>query len=242
MLKIKNVSAGSDTTQILNNINLEVKAGEIHAIMGPSASGKSALAHLIQGNPFVSVTDGTIQYQKKNITKLPAHKRSHLGIFTTFQDPVEIDGITNIELFRTLFRSRTGQEITSEVEEAYRDLLISLRLDTGFLQDFVNTTSGPNTDCKKGELLQMLILQPELVILDEIDDGLTEESIELVALMIKNYLEDKSRALIVITNNTKFLDQLTPDYVHILVEGQIREHGTTELYKRIIEDGHPQLS
>ena len=242
MLKIKNVSAIIDTTDVLSDINLEIKSGEIHAIMGPSKSGKSTLAHIIQGNPYITQTTGSIIFKNKNITKLPAHKRSNLGIFSTFQSPPEIEGITNFSLISALWENKTGTPITQEVEEAYCRLIAAIGLNPRFGSEPVNSNMQTPEDWRKGEIIQMLILQPELIILDEIDIDLTEEEITCIVSMIKSYLENKEKALVVITHNKTLLEQLEPDYVHILVDGEIRASGNSELYKRITEDGYPQFS
>lgn len=236
MLKIKNVSAVADTTEILNNINLTINAGEVHAVLGPSGSGKSALAHLIQGNPFLTQTEGDLVFKNKNINKVPTHKRTHLGIFTTFQMPPEIEGLTNRDLTRAII------ELNNESEVAYKNLVKLVGLDSRFTEDPVNTCNRSLSDNKKSELLQALMIQPDLLILDEIDVDLDPDALDMVILLIQEFLLDKSKALMIITSNKRILDSLKPDYVHIMVGGEIKEHGTTELYTRILEDGNPQFS
>jgi Fe-S cluster assembly ATP-binding protein len=242
MLKLKNLSAIVDTTPVLTDINLEINPGEIHAIMGPHGSGKSCLAHCIQGNPFITQIDGDIVFQNKNINKYACHKRSQLGIFTTFQHPPEIEGLTNKALMRSLVQSRAKGNFSNEVEVTYKTLVKSVGLDSRYSEDGVNTTSRASIDHKKGELVQALMLQPKLLILDEIDLDLDDEGLEYIVLMIKSFLENEGKSLIIITHNQKLLDYLQPNYVHIMVGGEIKEQGTTELYKRIIEDGYTQFS
>lgn len=242
MLKIKNVSAVVDTQEVLNDINIEIKPGEIHAIMGPRHSGKSTLAHFIQGNQFIIQTSGSIVFKNKNVSKLASHKRSKLGIFTTFQTPPEIDGLTNLELIKALFQTRTGREFTSELEIAYRSLVKTIGLDSRFPDDPVNTASRLPEDCKKSEIIQLLMLQPDIAILDEIDIDLTDDALECIVAMVRTYIESPDKALVIITHSKTLLDKLTPNYVHVMVDGEIRATGTSELYKRIIEDGYPQLS
>lgn len=242
MLKIKNVSAIIDTTHVLSDINLEVKAGEIHAIMGPQKSGKSTLAHLIQGSPYIIQSTGSLSFKNKNISKQAAHKRSNLGIFTTFQSPPEIEGITNFALIKALWENKTGTPFTSDLEESYVNLLTAIGLNVRFGSEPVNSNTQTPEDWRKGEIIQMLMLQPDLVILDEIDLELDTEAIISIVTMLKSYLENKEKSLIVITHNKFLLDQLEPDHIHILVDGEIRVSGDSELYKRIIEDGYPQFS
>lgn len=242
MLKIKNLSAIVDSIPVLTGINLEIKSGEIHAIMGPNGSGKSCLAHCIQGNPFIMQVDGDIIFQKKNINKYACHKRSQLGIFTTFQHPPEIEGLTNKELIRSLVESRPNTTFNNEVEMAYKTLVKSVGLDSRYIEEGVNTVGRSDVDHKKSELVQALMLQPKLLILDEIDVDLDEEGLEYVVLMVKSFMENEGKSLIIITHNQRLLDYLQPHYVHIMVGGEIKEQGTTELYKRIIEDGYTQFS
>jgi Fe-S cluster assembly ATP-binding protein len=242
MLKIKNVSAIIDTTQVLSDINLEVKRGEIHAILGPSSSGKSTLAHVIQGNPFITVNTGNITFHNKDIKRLKADRRSDIGIFTSFQDPPEIEGLSNLDLIKALFESRVGTTFTPEVEAAYRNLISAIGLHPKFCDEPVNSSVLSPNEWKKGEVIQLLMLQPELIILDEIDVELSDLDIEVIVNMLKSYLENKDKGVIVITQNKKLLDQIEPSHVHVLVDGEIRESGTAELYKRILEDGYPQFS
>lgn len=238
MLKLKSVSAFVDNNPIITNVSLTVNAGEIHAILGPSGSGKSALAHLIQGNPFIHHTDGDIVFKNKNINKLASHKRSQLGILTTFQVPPEIDGLPNRDFMKSIIESRIDGHFGNELETAYKNLIKSVGLDSRFIEDSVNTCNRSLIDHKKGELLQALMLQPDLLIVDSIDVDLDVESLTVIILMLKNYLEDQSKALIVITDNKHLLDELQPNYVHVMVGGEIKEQGTAELYTRILENDH----
>jgi Fe-S cluster assembly ATP-binding protein len=241
MLKLKDVSAVVNNDSVLKNINLEIRPGKIHAILGPQGAGKSALAHVIQGNPFIEVA-GSIIFQNKNIKKFTPEKRANLGIFLAFQYPPEIEGLSNKELFNVLIESKTGKPITAEIETSYINLIKAIGLDSSFVNDSVNTEHRNIADCKKGEIAQAVLLQPELIILDEIDTDIDKEDLEYIILMLQDFLADKTKSLIIITHNSKLLDRLLPDYVHVMVEGEIREEGTTELYKRIIEDGYTQFS
>jgi Fe-S cluster assembly ATP-binding protein len=242
MLKIKNVSAIVDTTEILSNINLEVKAGEIHAILGPSSSGKSTLAHLIQGNPYITQNTGTIFFKNKDIKKLKANKRSNLGIFTSFQNPPEIEGLSNLDLIKSIFEGRTGKMFTPDIETAYKNLTAAIGLHPKFSDEPVNSSMLTPEDWRKSEIVQLIMLMPELIILDEIDLEVREETLSTIVIMLKNYLEDQKKSVIVITHNKSLLDQLEPSHVHVLVDGEIRESGAAELYKRILEDGYSQFS
>ena len=238
MLKLKSVSAMTNSLPIINDVSLTVNAGEVHALLGPSGSGKSALVHLIQGNPFLEHTEGDIIFKNKNINKVSSHKRSQLGIFTTFQSPPEIDGLMNRDFMRSVVETRAGGHFNNDLELAYKNLIKLIGLDSRFIEDSVNTCNRSIVDHKKGELLQALMLQPDLLVVDGIDVDLDEDSLNVVILMIKKYLEDKSKALIIITDNKHLLDELQPNYVHVMVGGEIKEQGTTELYTRILENDH----
>jgi len=242
MLKIKNVSAIVDTTQILSDINLEVKRGEIHAILGPSASGKSTLAHAIQGNPYITINTGSIKFFNKDISRLKSHIRSNIGIFTAFQTPPEIEGLSNLDLIKALFESRIGNVFTPDIETAYRNLVAAIGLHPKFCDEPVNSSVLSPNEWKKGEIIQMMMLVPELIILDEIDVDLTDTDLDIIVNMLKGYLENKDKGVIIITQNKNLLDKIEPSHVHVLVDGEIRESGTAELYKRILEDGYPQFS
>jgi Fe-S cluster assembly ATP-binding protein len=242
MLKLKDVSAMVEESIVLNNINLEIKPGEIHAILGPKGSGKSSLAHVIQGNPFIQITSGSILFQNKKINKHPPNKRSQLGIFSTFQYPPEIEGLSNRDLLKAIIESKNGVQYNSDIEDAYKFLLKQVGLDTRFMDDSVNTEIRPVTDWKKGELVQALLIQPDLVVLDEIDADLDDESFGYIVAMIRSFLENKNKSLVLITHSNKLLKEIIPDYVHVMVNGEIREEGGTELYKRIINDGDTQFS
>lgn len=242
MLKIKNVSAVIDTTQVLSDINLEIKKGEIHAILGPKCSGKSSLAHLIQGNPNVILNTGDILFKGKDIKKLKPERRSDIGIFTTFQNPPEIEGLSNLDLIRSLFKHRVGGVFTSDLETAYRTLVSAIGLSPHFPEESINSELHGPEDWKKSEIVQLLMLLPELLILDEIDTDLSDVSIDIITQMLKKYLDDNKKSVIIITHSKKFLDLMEPSHVHVLVDGEIRESGTAELYKRILEDGNTQFS
>lgn len=242
MLKIKNLNAVILDQDVLSNINLEVNAGEIHAIMGPQHSGKSTLVHAILGTPSIDYTSGEIDYKGSSITDTLANERSLLGIFVSFQDPPTIDGITNLELVKSILKLRKDPRLDSSLEKDYKALCVSLGLSSSHGNKIVNHESITPTERKKNELLHMLLLTPDLIVLDEIDAGVDDDELECIATTIKSFLDDKNKAAIVVTHSHKLLDLLVPDQVHVMVDGEIVEQGSTELYKRIVEDGYPQFS
>ena len=242
MLKIKNLTAVYEHYTLLDNISLEVNEGEIHAILGPQKSGKSSLAHSILGNPRIAIKDGEIKYQKKSIIEKTVSDRCNQGIFVSFQYPPSIDGITNFELVKSILKQRKDSRTPNEIERQYRDLCKKLGLSSNHGHKPVNHGIMSDTECKKNELLQMLFINPQLVILDEIDSGIEKDEVELFANCIKDFLSDKTKAAIIVTHNRELLDALNPTHVHVMVGGEIREQGSADLYKRILEDGYSQFS
>jgi len=242
MLKIKNLTAVFDDLQLLDNINLEVNEGELHTIIGPEKSGKSSLAHTIMGNPRIAIKDGSVTYRKKSILEKTVDDRSANGIFVSFQYPPNIDGISNFELVKSILKTRKDTRTPNELEKEYKDLCKKLGLSSNHGHKVVNHAIMSDTECKKNELLHMLLLKPEFVVFDEIDTGIEPDEFELFASCIKEFLSNKTKSAIIITHSRGLLDALQPTHVHVMVDGEIRETGTTELYKRILEDGYSQFS
>lgn len=242
MLKIKNLTAVFDDLQLLDDINLEINEGELHTIIGPEKSGKSSLAHTIMGNPNISIKDGSLTYKKKSILEKTINDRSSAGIFVSFQYPPSVDGISNFELVKFILKDRKDTRTPNELEKEYKDLCKKLGLSSNHGHKTVNHGIMSDTECKKNELLHMLLLNPKLIVLDEIDTGIESDELELFANCIKEFLSDNTKSAIVITHSRELLDALCPTHVHVIVDGEIRESGSTELYKRILEDGYSQFS
>lgn len=241
MLKIKNVSAVIDTTQLLSNITLEIKAGEIHAVLGPKGSGKSGLAQLISGNPNLIQTEGSIHYKNQNLSKLDCDDRFNLGMFASFQYPPEIDGLSNLEFVKLALKAKKDKRQEHDIEKDYNALKTMLGLAPDHGSFFMMADFMEARDFKKNEILQMLMYNPDLIILDDIDQHMTESDITELGLIIKGFFNEH-KSMMLITNNHALLDIVVPTHVHILVDGEIKEQGSTDLYKRIIEDGYPQFS
>lgn len=241
MLTIKNVSAGTPTRELLKNISIKINPGEIHAILGPKQSGKSSLAHLISGHPILNLTEGSIFYKRKNISQLPTESRSKLGIHITFQNPPEIVGLKNLDLMQAILKSRGDTRAEAEIEKDYSVLCAMLELSPNHGDLVIDYDCMSDSEMRKNELLQMLMLNPNLAVIDEIDNTLNEDDLSQVGAVLSSFV-DEEKAMIVITNNHSLLDMIVPDFVHVMVNGEIREHGETELYKRIIEDGYSQFS
>ena len=242
MLTITNLNAVIQDTDLLEDINLIVNVGEIHAIMGPLHSGKTSLVHAIMGVPSILYTDGTINFKKKVINDKSIYARSIMGLFTSFQDPPLIDAVTNFELIQTILKAHKDKRTLSEIEKIYKELCTDLGLSSNHGHKLVSSESLTVTERKKNELLHMWLLDPDFIVLDEIDEGVEADEIECIANNINSFLLKKGKAAIIVTHNKKLLDILNPDFVHVMVDGSICESGSTDLYKRIVEDGYTQFS
>jgi Fe-S cluster assembly ATP-binding protein len=238
MLKIKNLTATSDSQPLLKNISLEVKTGEIHAIMGPKHSGKSALVHAITGHPSVSITEGTVHFKKKKLNDLEADQRAGLGIFISFQFPPEFESVTNWDLTKEIFSKEKPEDLAVK----YNSCLEILNLKDSHGDSIPSVADISMSQAKRNELIYMLLKNPDLVIFDEIDEGLEPIENVLIASILKDFLAEKGKGCIVVTHSRDLLKIIEPTHVHIMVEGEIKVSGTTELYTRIIEDGYPEFS
>ena len=240
MLQIKNISAQTESNNdLLKDISMDVQAGEIHAILGPKHSGKTALLHMITGHPGIDITEGTLIYKNKKIHNLTPDKRSKLGIFISMQYPPEYDGITNLEVIQEIFESRDLPLSNLKVKYNKACEEIGLGLYHGERQP--NGTQMLLSEAKQNELVHMLLLDPDLVLIDEVDDGLSEQELEAVGNTLKNFLSGKKSAII-ITHSKSLLDIVEPTHVHVMVEGAIKVSGDKELYSRIVEDGYSEFS
>jgi Fe-S cluster assembly ATP-binding protein len=240
MLKIKNISATSDNEPLLKDINLEVKSKEIHAILGPKNSGKSAIVHTIMGHPGIDLTGGDIVFNRKKIQKLDTNLRSKAGIFASFQHPPEFESITNWELIKEFFG--VSEETSEDLKLKYDSCCELLDLGAEHGDKLPCGASMIMSQAKRNELIWMILNNPKLVILDEIDEGLTDNEVVLVGTILKEYLKEQERGCIVITHSQALLDIINPTHVHVMVGGEIKLSGETDLYKRIIEDGYTEFS
>lgn len=241
MLTIKNLSAVIDSKELLKNINLTINPGEIHVVMGPSKSGKSSLAHIIAGHPNLIQSEGSIHFHNKDLKKLDSDDRSILGIFSIFQYMPEIEGLTNFDLVKLILKLRKDKRSEQKIEQTYKEYAskLGLRPDNGSL--FLSSTAMSLSEIKKNEILQMLMVDPNFIILDQLDDGLSAVDIEIVSNVLSSFF-NQSKSLLIFSDNKKFLDLLNPEHVHILVDGEIKISGDSDLYKRITNDGYSQFS
>ena len=241
MLKIKNLHASVDGKEILKGINLDIKAGEIHAIMGPNGSGKSTLASVISGKEEYEMTEGEIILHDEEISDMEADERAHKGVFLSFQYPVEIPGVSVTNFMKTAInesRKARGLEDmpAKDMLKLIREKSELLEIDRKFLSRSLNEGFSGG-EKKRNEIFQMAMLEPKLAILDETDSGLDIDALKIVANGV-NKLRSKDNAVIVITHYQRLLDYIVPDYVHVLLNGKIVKSGTKELAYELEEKGY----
>ena len=241
MLKIKNIHAKIEDKGILNGIDLEIKAGEIHAIMGPNGSGKSTLASVITGKEEYEVTDGQILFENEDLEEVSPEERAHKGIFMSFQYPIEIPGITTTNFIKTAINET--RKARGENDMPAKDMLKMLRekcdlldIDQKFLSRSINDGFSGG-EKKRNEIFQMAMLEPKLAILDETDSGLDIDALKIVANGV-NKLKSQDNAVIVITHYQRLLDYIVPDYVHVLFDGKIVKSGTKDLAHELEKKGY----
>jgi len=244
MISIKNLHASVEGKEILKGINLEVKAGEVHAIMGPNGSGKSTLSSVLAGREDYDVTEGEVTFNNKDLLDMSPEDRAREGLFLAFQYPVEIPGVSNINFLKTAIneiRAYKGQDAM-----AAKDFLALVKekqklveLDTNLTGRSVNEGFSGG-EKKRNEIFQMAMLEPKLAILDETDSGLDIDALKIVANGV-NTLKSKNNSFIVITHYQRLLDYIVPDFVHILYNGKIVKSGTKELALELEAKGYDEI-
>ncbi|HRW98715.1 MAG TPA: Fe-S cluster assembly ATPase SufC [Cyclobacteriaceae bacterium] len=241
MLKIKNLHARVEEKQILNGINLEVKPGEVHAIMGPNGSGKSTLASVLAGREDFEVTEGTIEFLGKNLLEMEPEDRAREGVFLAFQYPVEIPGVSTVNFMKTALnkiREYRGQDTLDAVSflTLMKEKIKLVEIDQALLNRSLNEGFSGG-EKKRNEIFQMAMLEPKLAILDETDSGLDIDALRIVANGV-NKLKTKDNATIVVTHYQRLLEYIVPDYVHVLYKGRIVKSGSKELALELEEKGY----
>ena len=241
MLKIKNLHAQVEDKDILKGIDLEIKAGEIHAIMGPNGSGKSTLASVITGKEEYEMTEGQILFENEDLDEVSPEERAHKGIFMSFQYPIEIPGITTTNFIKTAINET--RKAKGENDMPAKDMLKMLRekcdlldIDQKFLSRSINEGFSGG-EKKRNEIFQMAMLEPKLAILDETDSGLDIDALKIVANGV-NKLKSEDNAVMVITHYQRLLDHIVPDYVHVLFDGKIVKSGGKELAFELEKKGY----
>jgi len=241
MIKITNLHASIDGKEILKGLNLEVKAGEVHAIMGPNGAGKSTLASVLAGREAYEVTEGSVEFDGKDLLELDTEDRAREGLFLAFQYPIEIPGVSNVNFLRTALNEI--REYKGEEQISAKDFMAKVReksalveLDAKLASRSVNEGFSGG-EKKRNETFQMAMLEPKLAILDETDSGLDIDALRIVAKGV-NTLKSSENATIVITHYQRLLDYIVPDFVHVLYDGKIVKTGTKDLALELEERGY----
>ncbi|MEH2297359.1 Fe-S cluster assembly ATPase SufC [Nostoc sp.] len=241
VLSVRDLTANVDGTPILKGVNLEVRSGEIHAIMGPNGSGKSTFSKVLAGHPAYEVTGGEVVFQGQNLLELEPEERARSGVFLAFQYPLEIPGVSNLDFLRVAYNSRRKAQGLEEIDAFDFDDLIEEKLDVvkmnpSFLSRSLNEGFSGG-EKKRNEILQMALLEPKLGILDETDSGLDIDALRIVANGV-NQLASPENATILITHYQRLLDYIVPDFVHVMAQGQIITSGGKELALELESRGY----
>lgn len=235
-LQIQNLKSEIDGKEILKGVNLQLEKGKIYALMGPNGSGKSTLANVIMGNPKYKITSGEIILDEKEITKLSPDKRAKKGIFMSFQNPKEISGVTINNLIKRAYSELNKRGSIFKAKERIDNSLKELSLDKSFSERYVNEGFSGG-EKKKSEILQLLALNPKLVILDETDSGLDIDALRTVATGVNKFL-DKEKTILIISHYKRIFNFIKPDKVVIMINGKIALEGNSELIDHLEEKGY----
>jgi Fe-S cluster assembly ATP-binding protein len=245
LLKIDDLKVAVGAKPVLNGVTLEVRLGEVHAIMGPNGSGKSTLAHVLAGRPGYTITAGSVTFEGRDLLSLAPEERARAGLFLGFQYPVEIPGVNNVYLLKAAFNAVRKHRGLTEVDAfeflgLVREKMKFMRMDESFLGRAVNEGFSGG-EKKRNEILQMLILEPKLAILDETDSGLDIDALKIVAQGV-NSLRGPERSILLVTHYQRMLDYIVPDFVHVLVHGRIAKSGDRTLALELERRGYEWVS
>ncbi|MEI3507620.1 MAG: Fe-S cluster assembly ATPase SufC [Bacilli bacterium] len=240
ILKIDNLTAKVNNKVILNDFNLEIKSGEIHAIMGPNGTGKSTLTKVIMGDPNYEIVKGDIYFNDTKINDLKVDERARLGIFLGMQMPMEIEGVSNADFLRTALRAKDENfKLFSFIKSLDKEVE-NLKMDPEMIHRGINEGFSGG-ERKKNEILQMHILKPKIVMLDEINSGLDVDSLKIVGNSVMDYFKEESPAVLLVTHYQRLLDYIKPDFVHVMENGKIIKSGDASLVKIIEEEGYDKI-
>ena len=237
VLEVNQIKANIEEKEILHGVDLSVGAGEVHVLMGPNGAGKSTLGNVLMGNPRYQITGGQILFKGEDITHESTDKRSKAGMFLSFQEPLEVPGLSLESFLRSAMRQQTGKNLKIwEFHKQLKKAMDILQMDESYAQRSLNVGFSGG-EKKKSEILQLMLLNPSLAILDETDSGLDVDAVRTVSAGIREYQKNSEGSLLVITHSTKILESLPVDYTHVMVEGKIIKTGGAELVDEINESG-----
>ena len=241
-LKIENLTVSVDNKIILKDFNLEINSGEIHVLMGPNGIGKSTLTKIIMGDPNYKIVSGSIYYQNKLLNDMSVDERSRLGIFLGMQLPLEIEGVTNADFLRSAVSIREKENFKLfDFIKSLDNIVDKLKMDSSMIHRGINQGFSGG-ERKKNEILQMYILKPSLVMLDEIDSGLDVDSLKIVGESVMDYFKEYNPGILLITHYERLLDYIKPTHVHIISDGKIVKTGDYSLVKEIEKNGFKNIN
>lgn len=238
VIEIKNLTVEVADKEILHDVSLNIQKGEVHVLMGPNGAGKSTLGYVLMGNPKYKVTGGSILFKGQDITNEPADKRAKMGMFLSFQEPLEVPGLSLASFMRSAVEQRRGETIRYwNFKKEMKAAMDVLQMDESYGDRSLNTGFSGG-EKKKSEILQLMLLKPDIAILDETDSGLDVDAVRLVSKGIETYREECDGALLIITHSTRILDELPVDYTHIMVNGSLVTTGDASLVDKINTEGY----
>jgi Fe-S cluster assembly ATP-binding protein len=238
-LQINNLHARIEEKEIIKGLTLEIKGGEVHAIMGPNGTGKSTLASTLMGHPKYEVTTGSVTLNGEDVLEMAVDERARAGLFLAMQYPSEISGVTNTDFLRSAINARRGEGNEISLMKFIRELdkkMATLEMDESFAHRYLNEGFSGG-EKKRNEILQMMMLEPKICILDEIDSGLDIDALKVVAKGV-NEMRSPERAFLIITHYQRLLNYITPDFVHVMMQGRIVKSGGPELAERLEAEGY----
>ncbi len=237
LLDVQNISVRVEEKQVLSNVNLQIQSGETHVLLGPNGAGKSTLGNAIMGNPVYTLTGGKIIFDGQDITEEKTDKRAKAGLFLSFQNPLEVPGISLETFIRSAIQQRTGERVKLfQFQKELKANMELLNMDASYAGRDLNVGFSGG-ERKKSEILQLLMMKPKLAILDETDSGLDVDAVRTVSKGIEEYQKRHGGALLIITHSTRILESLNVDYTHILVKGTVVKTGDGSLVQKINENG-----
>jgi Fe-S cluster assembly ATP-binding protein len=236
MLDIQDLYVSIDGKEILKGFSLKINPGEVHALMGPNGAGKSTLAKVLAGHPAYEITRGQILFEGQNINELDPEERAQLGLFMSFQYPLEIPGVTNFQFLHASYSACKGTISEADFEKILQQKMTLMNMKAEFKDRSLNEGFSGG-EKKRNEILQMAVLEPKMAILDETDSGLDIDAMKIVADGVKQ-LQNPERGLLLITHYQRLLDYIKPDFVHVVIDGKIVETGTSELALKLEKQGY----